>query len=38
MSGLDILDLRDASQTGSIITFAALAGREVVDTALLTTE
>jgi hypothetical protein len=38
MSGLDILDLRDASQAGSIVTLTTLAGRKLVNTTDLAAE
>ena len=38
LTRLDVLDLRNASQAGSIVTLAALTGRELVETADLATE
>ena len=38
LARLDILDLWNALQAGSIITLAALTGREVIETAHLATE
>lgn len=38
LTRLDVLDLRNADDTGSIITLLALSGRELVETAPLATE
>jgi len=38
LTRLDVLDLRNASQAGGIVTLAALTGRELVKTTDLTTE